>query len=260
MRISRRKISRAFCIVSAICSIAFAVLSYHYHRKLQQADFYDLFTEGKYEEISNTCLEFSIFFGAVFFVSCIIMIIGSFQNKRNKVVQADCQLDRQVGGSAISSEVEEESKDQEANNQDVSMKYMEYLAIRRVLDKDFCGDDDVVFHHLCDDTVTIITTYSPPEKRFKRVCEVATSLYYDENKDHKTAVDVSKAPVFADWLILFLKSFGYSEEQLPKKQNIRKSNYSPRKLIESTPMYYLDADSWDDFKDAEKLRHYLKQK
>lgn len=155
---------------------------------------------------------------------------------------------------------ESRDQDQEANSQDVSMKYMEYLAIRRVLDKDFCGDDDVVFHHLCDDTVTIITTYSPPEKRFKRVCEVATSLYYDENKDHKTAVDVSKAPVFADWLILFLKSFGYSEEQLPKKQNIRKSNYSPRKLIESTPMYYLDADSWDDFKDAEKLRHYLKQK
>lgn len=155
---------------------------------------------------------------------------------------------------------ESRDQDQEANSQDVSMKYMEYLAIKRFLDKEFCGEDDVVFHHLCDDTETIRTTYSPPEKRFQRVCEVATSLYYDENNDHKTAVDVSKAPVFADWFILFLKSFGYSEEQLPKRKNIRKSNYSPRKLIEGTPMYYLDAGSWDDFKDTEKLSRYLKNK
>lgn len=222
---------RIIRITSIICGIVAACVSLGYHLKIQRSDFYDIFTEGKYETIKDWSLAIALVFVATFVIS---FAWERLEARLDKETEKDLPIDEETIQSAIEAE------------------YIKYIAIRKALYDDFRGPNDVVFHRLCDDVEKLIKQNTPALRT--RMTEIATVLYVTKNsRDRKTAVDTSIEKSYQEWVTTFCQCFG-----VEPLSSFRSEKYDTIQPTDGFGFRYLYAPSWKDFDNPQKLEEYLK--
>lgn len=216
---------------SFICCIVAAIVSLGLFLRIHLSDFYDVFTEGRYEKF----MRWALIVAVCCFISFIITFLGErCKNKLDKAKARDLVID--------------EKKNQWPND----AEYIKYIAIRKALYEDFRGPKDVVFHRLCDDVKKLVEL-NPVGLR-SRMTEIATVLYFSKNsRDRKTAVDTSIEKNYPQWVTTFCTSFG-----VEPLSSFRKDGYETIQPVEGFLFRYLYAPSWKDFDNPQKLEEYLK--